>query len=330
MPASRSGSAALIAVLLCLLAGISAGGILLGRALVKGEVATTAAPPPAPRPKPHRPAGPHLGPFAITTVAEVPGGPSAAAAATGTTLVVVGGPRSENIVSVKPGARLVPVADFLQPRAAPIVFAAGGAVYVLGGESGTQPTDTIAKVDPATRKVSYGGAFEEPLAESGVAATSGGAYVVGGWTGQKYATAILRVGPTGSAVLVTRLPTGLRDPAVALVGNKLYVAGGLTQNGLSRALYVVDTASGTIRRLGTLPEPLDQALLLASAGRLYLMGGRTAAGKELESVVAIDPATGAVRAAGRLRGPLVGASALAVGGRTLVLAPALGLVYRLA
>src|SRR5579863_9807776 len=109
LPASRSGSAALIAVLLCLLAGISVGGILLGRALVKGEVATTVAAPPAAKPKPHRPTGPHLGPFAITTVAQVPVGPSAGVAATGTTLVVVGGPRGENIVSVKPGAKLVPV-----------------------------------------------------------------------------------------------------------------------------------------------------------------------------------------------------------------------------
>ena len=134
-----------------------------------------------------------------------------------------------------------------------------------------------------TGKVTRSGTFIEPLAEAGTAAGAGGAYLVGGWTGTKYATAVLRfVAPDGEE-LVARLPAGVRSPAVALVGRRLYVAGGRTQAGLSRKLFVVDTRTGTVRALPNLPVPVERAVLVvrpaarkSGAARLYLLGGVTA------------------------------------------------------
>ncbi len=86
--------------------------------------------------------------------------------------------------------------------------------------------------------------------------------LVGGWTGQKYATAVLRYTPGGRAGLVARLPEGVRSPAVAVIGDTLVVAGGLTEQGASRQVYAIDLASGGVKALAALPEGLDRAALL--------------------------------------------------------------------
>jgi hypothetical protein len=257
-----------------------------------------------------------------------PGGDRAGAALAGPTLVVAGGTGTDAVLAGRGGGALHRAGTLPWPLAAPAVFTVGGTTYVLGGERGGTPTAAILRLDLAGRRVVPAGAFDEPLAESGLATRAAGVFLVGGWTGARYATAVLRFTPPSTIVLITRLPTGVRAPAVALLRHTLYVAGGRTAGGVSRQLYAIDLDTGTLTTLDALPRPVEQAVLVVSGTRLYLVGGRGADGRRLATVFSVDPATGQARPAGRLPAPLAGATAVAFGGRTLVVDPPTGRVYR--
>jgi N-acetylneuraminic acid mutarotase len=143
-------------------------------------------------------------------------------------------------------------------------------------------------------------------------------YLIGGWTGEKYATAILRFSLPDAAAVVARLPEALRDPAVALHAGKLYVAGGRTAAGPTKAVYVVRLAAGTVSVLGQLPRAVAGGTLVVADGTLFLLGGKGESGP-VASVTRIDPATGRIEAAGKMPRPLAGAAAVRAGGSTLVL-----------
>ena len=192
------------------------------------------------------------------------------------------------------------------PLAAPQAFPSGGSLWIVGGEQGSKVTDALLRVNLSSGRIVPSGTFEEPLAESGVAADGGSAYLAGGWTGDQYASGVLKFTPPSTVSLVSRLPVGVRSPAVALVGSTLYVAGGQTAQGPSTAVSAVDVDSGGMTSLGQLPQPVDGGVLLPVGSKLYLVGGRTTGGKASGAVILIDPATGSATLAGRIPRPLVG------------------------
>jgi outer membrane protein assembly factor BamB len=328
----RFGAPGKIALLLVLLAGVSAAAIVGGRALTPAAPTTpTRAAQTTTAARPVRRAVPHWGPFALRVAARfVPtGGTGAALAFAAGRLVLVAGSHDEAVFAGPLGGRLARVATLAVPHAATCAFGFGSSVYLIGGEGGAQPNDLIVRVDARSGQATQAGVFEEPIAECGIASDASGSYLVGGWTGQRYATAILRVGPSGVQGLLARLPSALRFPAVALVGKRLYVAGGATQSGLSRAVVAIDTGTGRLVPVATLPQGVEAAVLVPSGSSLYLLGGQGAGGKALTAVVRIDPASGATSAAGRLPRPLPGAASVRVGNQTLVLSPGSGIVYSL-
>ena len=85
---------------------------------------------------------------------------------------------------------------------------------------------------------------------------------------------------------------------------------------------------GRRRRLGQLPQPVEQAVLVPSGTSLYLLGGKTANGKASTAVVRIDPATGNPTDVGKTTVQLVGAAAVSAGSRSLVVDAPSGTVYR--
>jgi hypothetical protein len=194
----------------------------------------------------------------------------------------------------------------------------GGSAYLLGGGEAVS-TDTVVRVDPRTGRARRYGSLGEPLSDLGAARIRGRAYVVGGYTGSRYATAVLRFRPGASPTLVTRLPVGLRYAGVAAAGGKIYVAGGLAPAGETRAVFAVDPATRSVRRIATLPFAVAHAALAGLGGSLYLIGGRAASGASLATVLRIDPATGSVARGGRLPRPLQDPAAVTVGKRIVVL-----------
>jgi hypothetical protein len=330
------GSSALrVGLLVAALALVTAAGIVVGRAVqpAASPPATTTSvasttqpvvPPPAAKPAPLR-----WGPLPVRVSGHLRvGGSLAGAALAGAKLVVAGGTGSAAVLAGRAGGSLLRSGTLPGPLSAPQVFAVGGTTYVLGGERGRTPTDELLRLDLAGHRVLSAGTFEEPLAEAGVATSGGSVYLVGGWTGEKYATAVLKFTPPDTTDLLTRLPVGVRAAAVVLLRHTLYVAGGRTVGGVSRQLFAVDIDTGAVTVLDPLPRPVEQAVLLVSGTRLFLLGGKAPSGVPVAAVISIDPATGRSRPAGQLPTPLVGAAAVPFGTRTIVVDPPAGRIYR--
>ncbi|HEY4348182.1 MAG TPA: hypothetical protein VGM80_11385 [Gaiellaceae bacterium] len=308
-------------------------GIVVGQSLEPSgpavAVSTSTTVTTVPRIKKPRIVPQHWGPLNAFKFGKLQaGGGGGGAAISGSTLVVVGGTGSREVFTGPAGKELTEFARFAKPLAAPEVFALGSRVYALGGEYGGTPTASIERIDLVKRKVIAAGSFEEPLAEAGVAVTGTSVYLAGGWTGEKYATAILKFVPPGTSTLVARLPEGLRSPAVTVLGQVLYVAGGRSEQGLSKNIYAVDLSTGKVSVFGTLPQAVQGAMLIASTDGLLLVGGRTAAGEAVRSVVRIDPVTGYATQVGAAPTPIDGAVAVPAGSRTIIVVAPAGTVYR--
>ncbi|MGZ6728434.1 MAG: hypothetical protein ACXVFC_03900, partial [Gaiellaceae bacterium] len=198
----------------------------------------------------------------------------------------------------------------------------GRSAYLFGGGEAVS-TPAVVRIDPATGAASSAPNLDEPLSDLGAATIDGKAYLIGGYTGTRYATAVLRYRPGHAQALVTRLPAGLRYAGVAALGGRIYVAGGLTTAGPSRAVYAVDPAAGTVTRVAMLPAPADHVALAALGSRLLLVGGGS------RTVLAIDPARRTVRTAGTLPQPLTDPAAVSLGGSVYVLGGGTADVLRL-
>jgi hypothetical protein len=186
---------------------------------------------------------------------------------------------------------------------------AGGAAVVVGGRM-----LLLGGLDPADLSTAGIWAFTpgKPLRRVGrlpfvthdhaAVATGDTVWLIGG--GDAYGSLVLRARPFAIRT-VGQLPVGLRYPAVA-VGTlpdgrpTLFVAGGETAGGLSRAVYAV-APSGAVRRVGTLPFGIAQAGAFFAAGRLFVVGGETAAG--LSRAVLELTAGGRTRRVARLPRP---------------------------
>jgi hypothetical protein len=289
-----------------------------GATATSGPTATTAA------------ATPSAGPAAVksrlrvTRIGSLPQALSKASAVAlpGGKLMVLGGEAGgssvDTILAGRPG-RLrsvgrLPVAG--HDAAAALV---GGSVLLFGGGQATS-VDSLVRVSPSGAARSAGH-LDEPLSDLGAVVVGGRAYLVGGYTGSQYATAVLRYDGGGRTTTVARLPAGTRYAGVAAIGSTIYVAGGLTTAGVSRAVYAVDVAAGTVNRLGTLPAPQDHAAMAALGGQLYLVGGRR--------VLRIDPRTGKVSVAATLPASLADPTATVVGTRVVVAGGGTSAVYAL-
>ena len=196
-----------------------------------------------------------------------------------------------------------------------------GRTVLLYGGGDSVSTPAVLRVDPRTSATHALHPLDEPLSDLGAARVRGSTYLVGGFTGTTYASAILRVGANDRTTTVARLPTGTRYAGVATIGGKIYVAGGLTTHGESRAIYEFDPADASVVRIGSLPRPEAHAALAALAGRLYLFGGR--------SVLRISPDTGAVARVATLPQPLTDPNAVTIGRRIVVLGGGTNAVYAL-
>ncbi len=223
---------------------------------------------------------------------------------------LVGGSSSPEILAGPPG-RLVPVGSLPAPTHDDAAVRLGRSVYLLGGGQASS-SDAVVRVSPAGDAVRVG-SLGEPLSDLGAAVVRRKAYVVGGYTGVKFATGILALHGAGAPTLAARLPVGLRYAGVAALGGRVYVAGGVTTTGTSRAVYAFDPRTGRVSRVATLPAPVAHAPLVALGGALYLVGG-----DGRDTVLRIRP-DGTVAVAGRLPAPLANAAAVALGGSVYVL-----------
>ena len=114
-------------------------------------------------------------------------------------------------------------------------------------------------------------------------------------------------------------PTAVSDCQAAVIGEKIYVPGGLLKDGQpSDALEVYNPRLNTWEKKASLPMPLSGYALVAQEGSLYLFGGWD--GKKVSgSVFKYDPSEDRWSERRGLSSPRTGASAVALEGKILVI-----------
>jgi hypothetical protein len=229
---------------------------------------------------------------------------------------LAGGSSSDAILAGPPGA-LRRVGRLPTPTHDAAAALLGPSVYLFGGgEQVSSPA--VVRVDPATGRSRTAGTLGEPLSDLGAVAAGHVAYLVGGYTGSRFATAVLRYRPGAAPTVVARLPAGLRYAGVAIRPGRIYVAGGVTTTGASRAVYSVDLRGGSVKRLATLPSPVAHAPLVVLGRYLYLIGGSDGLGRPVPASLRIDPASGTVARVGSRPEPLADAAAARLGTRIVI------------
>ena len=194
----------------------------------------------------------------------------------------------------------------------------GGAAYVFGGADFTQ-YDHILRFDPGTRAVSPAGTLPRQQSDVAVTALNGTAYVVGGYDGSSALNTIVAWAPGEQAHVVAHLPVALRYAAVTAVPGAILIIGGSTPSGASSGIYRFQPATGTVRQIGRLPQPVTHGGAAALGSIVYLVGGRgDSTTSQVSGIWAINPTTGAVTPEGHLPQPLSDAGVLALGNAIVV------------
>lgn len=159
----------------------------------------------------------------------------ASAAVSGTTFLVGGFDGTTldpAVLATSDGKSFVPAAKLAQPVRYPAVAAAGDAVWVIGGVTGTAEgssadTDIIQRIDPRTGQATVVGHLPMPLGHASAVDFGGQLMVVGGRTGTTPTDQILRVDTaTGAVTSIGKLPGPLSDAGSVVVGDTAYLLGG--------------------------------------------------------------------------------------------------------
>jgi len=229
----------------------------------------------------------------------------------------------------------------------------GGRALVFGGGSAA----SIATVQGFNLHRGNGraaaGPAHLPNARSDLAAVTVGAttYLLGGYDGARPDASVLATtdGRTFRSVAALRVP--VRYPAVAALGGKIFVFGGLAITGPRagtpvNTIQAVDPARHTCSVIGRLPEPLAGAAAVTLDGEVFVAGGESTvpqprapgmgttqyrahgpgAGSEtggartstVSTVWAFQPATGRLLPAGRLQVPVSHAAVAVSGSRAWI------------
>jgi outer membrane protein assembly factor BamB len=233
-------------------------------------------------------------------------------------LVVLGGlasdgSSSDGIALLDPhDGALSPHGALLQATHDAAGAALGARVLIIGG--GTTAPSGSTQIETGTH-VAEGRSLVPARADAGAVTIGRTAYVVGGYDGAAMDREVVATTDGRSYRAVTALPVPIRYPAVAALGSRIYVFGGLGANGKpSAAVQLVDPAQRTARVVGRLPVALSGAAAGVLGGTIYLAGGRTAAGPK-KAIYAFEPRGRSFLRAGSLRVAAAYAGATVTRGR---------------
>ena len=203
------------------------------------------------------------------------------------------------------------------------VAALGGRIYVLGGF--TESFDIVPRVeayDPATDEWSESAPLPIPVHHANTAVVGERLYVLGALiTGAFTAIGNSYVydPATNSWTQLTSMPLGTERGAsgTAVIGTKIYVAGGFRRNASVADFSAYDTAKDSWEVLPGLDEPRDHLIAAAAGEKFYAVGGRRN-GSLRGNVDEFDPATGKWTAKAPMLTARAGTAGALVGNRILV------------
>jgi N-acetylneuraminic acid mutarotase len=160
----------------------------------------------------------------------------------------------------------------------------GRFIYVVGGFERTAAATSAAVERYDIRRRTWRRVRDMPIALNHLTAVAhrGDLYVHGGYAAERAlaepTAALLRYDPERNRWRRLRSsPTPRAAHAVAVIGNRLYVAGGADDSGSLRSLEVYDFETDRWRRGPSFPGPArNHTTGIATGGRFYVLAGRDA------------------------------------------------------
>lgn len=199
-------------------------------------------------------------------------------------------------------------------RDEPRAVAVDGRIYLAGGIEEIvdygRPSDVpgvsehvevdslraFTRFDPETGEYTELAPLPEPLNHVGLAVHEGDVYLVGGHgnvlEGADPRDELYRYSPEEDRwTRLPSMPTPRGAMSVGVVGDRLYVAGGLAAGTPLATVEAYDFGDGRWHRVADMPAPREHAAAAALDGRFYVIGGRNRRTDALADVTAYDPAT---------------------------------------
>ena len=273
------------------------------------------------KPSPTHPASAH-GPGVVHLVATAAGwqlpSPTSRAVAfsDGTGIVLAGG--------LDGGQNTVPTVVRLDPStgaatsagslSVPAHDAAGGTIgaqrFVFGG--GAQHVSDVVQALQPNGASTVVGHLPQPRADLAAATIGSTVYLVGGYDGTNATRDVLATSDGVQFRTVAQLPNGVRYPAVAALGDNIFVFGGELAGSESSAVQEIDVRTGTARVIAQLPSPRTEAAAVTFGGSIYVLGG-LAGGSASSDILHFDPRTAAFSFDGQLPAPVADTAPVTIG-----------------
>jgi len=155
-----------------------------------------------------------------------------------------------------------------------------GKVYVFGGMSSSVLQDLTQIYDIASNTWSSGAAMPEVRGQMGGGASNGKIYLIGGYDTvtvlpESTKDQTWEYDPaTNSFATLAPLPSPLGGPASAVIGGRLYIAGGRDPSNFAlNTFYIYNTTNNMWSTGASLPTAVNVAGGAAIGGRMWVMGG---------------------------------------------------------
>lgn len=216
----------------------------------------------------------------------------AAGAAIGRRILVVGGGTvaPTGTTQIESAAGTVVGKSPAKARADASALMVDHTVYVVGGYDGSaMDRQVIATTDGRSyRRLDT---LPVPVRYAALAAAGSRIYVFGGLLadGQPSSAVQMIQTNTGKARVIGRLPTAVAGAAAGTLDGTIYLAGGRTASGPTRAIYAFESGGSGFVRVGSLPVAVANAGAAVREGQLWLVGGETGDGRPTADVQLVVP-----------------------------------------
>ena len=197
------------------------------------------------------------------------------------------------------------------------------AAHTRTASTATPVTTTTVPSPPAAV-----GQLPQPRSDSQAVTIGSTTFVIGGYDGSKPDADVLATTDGRRFSVVAKLPVSVRYPAVAVLGDVIYVFGGQAVGGpqsgqATDTIQEIVPSASKATVVGHLPEPLAAASAAVLGGHLYVAGGVTSTSGStspaIATIWAYDPAHHKMLTAGTLPVPTSYSGIAVLAGRAWII-----------
>ena len=214
-----------------------------------------------------------------------------------------------------------------EARSGPSSFVHERQIYVSGGWTGTEQTDSSESLNVDEENMAWiQSPLRMPIKCDGhkMVSHENSAILTGGRDGDNVLDGIydIKLNPPYTSKLLTQMPEPRCGHGSHIIDNQVVVVGGRTSEYLEdskNTVYVYDLNNNECKTLPPLPSPITDMASVSYKGNVILIGGINEKGQTLNSVVMYDVKTGKIKMLPCLNHKRAGSAAVITGNVIIVM-----------